>query len=283
MGEASEEDEEEDDDDDEDEDEAIDPAERAAWAKFMAGAEAAAEAKRNKQRGGASKQEAASNNKKRKTPASASEPAHPASSSSSSASTSSAAAATASSSSAKKHKSNAAAAAAAAAVAVAPTAAAAAAEYFPAHFSRLDFCRLSPSEMASRFPLFNAKNGCVPLVVDVHAGDMLYLPAGWWHEVFSRHADGDAAAAAVDSASSSASSSSSADALPADVHMALNYWFQPPSSQGASFKKPYDSVDGQWERKFQTEYLPRTLALQNKCKQRELAQQQATKKKQPRK
>ena len=55
--------------------------------------------------------------------------------------------------------------------------------------------------------------------VDGLAGDMLYLPAGWFHEVTSY------------------SSSSSHDP---SWHMALNYWFHPPDNLVPSgFSKPY--------------------------------------------
>lgn len=52
-----------------------------------------------------------------------------------------------------------------------------------------------------------------PYVVELSAGQMLYLPASWWHEVTSS-SDGEA-----------------------DVHMALNWWFYPPDAD--SFEEPY--------------------------------------------
>jgi len=56
-----------------------------------------------------------------------------------------------------------------------------------------------------------------PYVVDLKAGDMLYLPTSWFHEV------------------TSFSDEESAD----DVHIALNYWFHPPDSVKPEFEKPY--------------------------------------------
>lgn len=55
----------------------------------------------------------------------------------------------------------------------------------------------------------------------VEAGQTLYLPAGWWHEVTSQGAGG------------------SKDA-PGE-HMALNHWFHPPDNLDAEagFSKPY--------------------------------------------
>ena len=44
-----------------------------------------------------------------------------------------------------------------------------------------------------------------PYVTHLAAGEMLYLPASWWHEV------------------------SSQSSTAGDVHMALNYWFHPPN------------------------------------------------------
>jgi len=52
--------------------------------------------------------------------------------------------------------------------------------------------------------------------VTVHAGQMLYLPAGWFHEVFSSN-DGNASG-----------------------HCAFNLWFHPPDNLG-DFQKPYVS------------------------------------------
>ncbi|CAA21875.2 histone demethylase Jmj4 [Schizosaccharomyces pombe] len=62
----------------------------------------------------------------------------------------------------------------------------------------------------------SALAGTVPLVVDLEPGDMLYLPASWFHEVTS----------------SSASSGGS------DVHIAFNYWFHPPDNL-EDFDHPY--------------------------------------------
>ena len=60
-----------------------------------------------------------------------------------------------------------------------------------------------------------------PTIVDLRVGEMLYLPASWWHEVTS-FGDGGT-----------------------EVHMALNYWFHPPD--GSSMEELYkDEVV--WER-----------------------------------
>ncbi|KAH9852873.1 Clavaminate synthase-like protein [Lenzites betulinus] len=51
-----------------------------------------------------------------------------------------------------------------------------------------------------------------PYVVELQEGEMLYLPASWWHEVTSTSSG--------------------------DVHMAFNYWFYPPDALD-SFDVPY--------------------------------------------
>lgn len=61
------------------------------------------------------------------------------------------------------------------------------------------------------------KNTSAPYVVELNAGEMLYLPASWWHEVTSSSAgDGEDA-----------------------VHMAFNYWFYPPN-QFEKYEEPYE-------------------------------------------
>jgi Cupin-like domain len=56
----------------------------------------------------------------------------------------------------------------------------------------------------------------VPFVVDLNPGEMLYLPASWWHEV----------------------TSSSPESSNNHVHMAFNYWFYPPDGL-QKFEEPY--------------------------------------------
>jgi len=95
----------------------------------------------------------------------------------------------------------------------------------PSNFSRVD-TSLSDQELNSKFPKFvNVLKEKIEVIVS--AGEMLYIPAGWFHEVKS---------------SSNSSSSSSSD-LPG--HMAFNYWFHPPSvdlnEDKVSFEKPYRS------------------------------------------
>ncbi len=66
----------------------------------------------------------------------------------------------------------------------------------PSNFSAIDTSR-PKRDILKEFPLFkNAQ----PLDVEIRAGEMLYLPAGWFHEVTSY---GDASS---------------------PLHMAFNYW-----------------------------------------------------------
>lgn len=59
----------------------------------------------------------------------------------------------------------------------------------------------------------------------LHPGDMLYLPAGWFHEVYSSNSDRRAGTAEP------------------SYHMAFNYWFHPPDTK--DFHHPYAST--YWE------------------------------------
>ena len=65
------------------------------------------------------------------------------------------------------------------------------------------------------FPKF--KQAQKPFVAELSEGEMLYLPASWWHEV------------------TSSSTGTGDDA----IHMAFNYWFYPPNKLD-SLKQPYE-------------------------------------------
>lgn len=75
-----------------------------------------------------------------------------------------------------------------------------------------------------KWPLFESANR---LTVELEPGEMLYLPAGWFHEVTSF---GD-------------SSKNS------DVHVAVNYWFVPPT--GHDIDNVYDQKDKYWLKDFE--------------------------------
>ena len=63
---------------------------------------------------------------------------------------------------------------------------------------------------------FDLSKASTPFVVDINPGEMLYLPASWWHEV----------------------TSSSPENSRNNVHMAFNYWFHPPDGL-KKFDEPY--------------------------------------------
>jgi len=94
---------------------------------------------------------------------------------------------------------------------------------YPDNFSKVD-TSLSETELKKKFPNFiNALKEKIE--VKVVAGEMLYIPAGWFHEVKSK------------SYGNTSSTQSG--------HMAFNYWFHPPSvdliENKVSFDKPYRS------------------------------------------
>jgi hypothetical protein len=92
----------------------------------------------------------------------------------------------------------------------------------PPNFSRVD-TSASPETIQSSFPLYAEALGRAGLTVKLSAGEMLYLPAGWFHEVVST-------------------------GPPPLGHMAINYWFHPPDR--VYFEKPY-STDF-WENEWKT-------------------------------
>ena len=93
----------------------------------------------------------------------------------------------------------------------------------PPSFSRVSRASEHDADVfARRFPLFGAARATRRMETAVRAGEILYLPAGWFHEVRSCNARGK-------------------------NHAALNYWFHPPAT-GAPFEQPYGSKQDLWER-----------------------------------
>merc|ERR1712048_1342073 len=80
-----------------------------------------------------------------------------------------------------------------------------------------------PSSTASPAPVTELLRGRHS-VARLTPGDVLYLPASWFHEVISRGSD-------------------------AGGHLALNLWLAPPHAKG-SFEAPYE--DSFWESKYKT-------------------------------
>ncbi|TPX37380.1 hypothetical protein SeLEV6574_g07895 [Synchytrium endobioticum] len=101
----------------------------------------------------------------------------------------------------------------------------------PPSFSRIPLSMLrDPSpKVFKQFPLL--KNA-TPFVIDLDAGEMLYLPASWMHEV-----------------TSFSKPSTASDVGTKHIHMAFNYWFHPPSESG-TFAFPYE--DDYWACKWST-------------------------------
>jgi hypothetical protein len=100
----------------------------------------------------------------------------------------------------------------------------------PANFSRVNLPLPTNSETHThtdthidreQFPLFPTEP---PLVVEVGVGEMLYLPAGWFHCVTSVGGGEEGGGT--------------------DIHAAFNYWFHPPDNLQdpvAGFASPYTS------------------------------------------
>lgn len=87
----------------------------------------------------------------------------------------------------------------------------------PDNFSRIE---LEKSDNDSHFPLFKT---CRQVTMELKAGQCLYLPAGWFHEVTSYGGEGDKAS----------------------THMAVNYWYHPPDALD-NYEQPY--ADEYWKK-----------------------------------
>ncbi|KXS09570.1 Clavaminate synthase-like protein [Gonapodya prolifera JEL478] len=83
------------------------------------------------------------------------------------------------------------------------------------------------------FPLVRLSNG---IDCDLEPGEMLYLPAGWFHEVSSRGDSGEGATSGL--------------------HMAVNYWLHPPTT--TTFESPYE--DGYWREVWEDTIEPQLKA-----------------------
>lgn len=83
----------------------------------------------------------------------------------------------------------------------------------PNNFSGIDLCGRPLSEVCKTIHEISGLNEGV---VELKAGQVLYLPAGWFHEVTSTSAEGG-------------------------YHMALNYWYHPPDALD-SFDCPYTDI-----------------------------------------
>ena len=94
----------------------------------------------------------------------------------------------------------------------------------PDNFSQLYSIVLSDQkETDSKFPKFAGIRNKVKKF-ELNEGDMLYIPAGWYHEVLS---------CGINSTRANQNAHSK-------THMAFNYWFHPPDNLD-DFDKPYTS------------------------------------------
>ena len=94
----------------------------------------------------------------------------------------------------------------------------------PDNFCRVQPGAMSPDELRVSFGRYL---GAPMVEAEIRAGEMLYLPAGWFHEVTSYSEEG----------------------LPAKGrggHLAFNYWMHPPDQD--SFQAPYR--DGFWRKRW---------------------------------
>lgn len=97
----------------------------------------------------------------------------------------------------------------------------------PDHFSRIDPKLLHFDQnavLAKEFPLFPVGQESI---VELEAGQVLYLPASWFHEVTSMN------------------SNQEASDMSATNHIALNYWYYPPDCL-ENYENPYQ--DDFWKR-----------------------------------
>ncbi len=102
----------------------------------------------------------------------------------------------------------------------------------PDSFSQINFINKTKRQFSEKyffekFPEFPGIDAA--LEVEIEAGQSLYLPAGWFHEVTSYSGGGG--------------NSEGGEGQPA-FHLALNYWTHPPDVMDSSekgFKKPYSS------------------------------------------
>ncbi|KAG6620147.1 putative ion channel [Phytophthora cinnamomi] len=104
---------------------------------------------------------------------------------------------------------------------------------YPVSFSQVDTFRLrgderERKELHKEFPKFSETKAAF---CDLEIGDMLFLPASWFHEV------------------------ESFGSAQGNGHLALNYWYQPPDQlTPENFTSPYSSSfwERDWEQRFAT-------------------------------
>ena len=106
--------------------------------------------------------------------------------------------------------------------------------------------------LAKPFPKFAETSHCV---CEIQAGEMLFLPAGWFHEVRSRN----------DGKGSGGTASGRGSGSRGNGHVAFNYWFHPPDvCEKGRFRSPYSSQF--WEKEWASRGLTETEAGRGETK-----------------
>lgn len=113
----------------------------------------------------------------------------------------------------------------------------------PNSFSRIDPCRTDREALNAEFPSFAC---CVQVMVELEAGQILYLPAGWFHEVTS-YGTSEAGRKKLNGEEQDGRYKDDDDGL-GQCHMALNYWYHPPDAL-ENYDHPYQ--DDFWKKEEQ--------------------------------
>lgn len=117
----------------------------------------------------------------------------------------------------------------------------------PDHFSKVNV-NLSPIEIASKFPLYAKAALARETFATINAGEMLFLPAGWFHEVSSLsslESNKNCLAEYNEKNDNTVNKSSASDSVSGIKgtgrcgHFAFNFWFHPPDNN--RFDSPYKS------------------------------------------
>ena len=100
----------------------------------------------------------------------------------------------------------------------------------PDSFSPINPCRKDIEQLYKEYPNFKY---CKQVLVEVNAGQILYLPCGWFHEVTSYSTIGGGTA-----------NDDNNDETLQNCHVALNYWYHPPDALD-NYENPY--LDNFWK------------------------------------
>ena len=89
------------------------------------------------------------------------------------------------------------------------------------------------------------------MIANIHPGEMLYLPASWFHQVYSsggEEGNEKKKTATATTENKNYVTSTTTNTLNG-LHVALNYWFHPPDTLD-NFNKPYqhDYWENHWKR-----------------------------------